>query len=102
MPSYTPFAMRCDTVRQPSDIDVAFPAGAGDEDLMSALRRVLPAELKGTLPDLVLYGKRMTYCPIHVVTLECLGLTKLVIQQPLLFPLFPEVPQNEARTYTYK
>eukprot|EP00903_Cladosiphon_okamuranus_P017755 g16343.t2 len=38
-----------------SDIDVAFPAGAGDEHLLSELRRVLPGEFAQHPPDLVLY-----------------------------------------------
>lgn len=42
---------------QPSDIDVSFPAGAGDSDLLSALLRVLPSELEQHRPDLVLYGE---------------------------------------------
>ncbi|CAM9451477.1 unnamed protein product [Ascophyllum nodosum] len=41
--------------KQPSDIDVSFPAGAEDSDLLSALQQVLPSELKGHRPDLVLY-----------------------------------------------
>ncbi|CAN0342673.1 unnamed protein product, partial [Hapterophycus canaliculatus] len=38
-----------------SDIDVGFPAGAGDDDLLSELLRVLPEELTRNPPDLVLY-----------------------------------------------
>ncbi|CAM9494848.1 unnamed protein product [Ectocarpus fasciculatus] len=42
-------------VKPASDIDVGFPPGAGDEDLLSALRRVLPHEFAQYPPDLVLY-----------------------------------------------
>lgn len=42
---------------QSSDIDIGFPTGAGDEDLLSALRRVLPDEFSQHPPQLVLYGK---------------------------------------------
>lgn len=42
---------------QPSDIDVGFPAGAGDKEVMEALRRVVPDELATNPPDLVLYGE---------------------------------------------
>eukprot|EP00752_Nemacystus_decipiens_P015135 g13483.t2 len=38
-----------------SDIDIAFPAGAGDEHLSQELRRVLPHEFSQNPPDLVLY-----------------------------------------------
>lgn len=41
-----------------SDIDVGFPAGAGDDDLLAELRRVLPVELARNPPDLVLYGEK--------------------------------------------
>lgn len=45
------------TLRQASDIDVAFPAGAGDDHLLQELRRVLPNEFALNPPDLVLYGE---------------------------------------------
>eukprot|EP00904_Undaria_pinnatifida_P009325 jgi/Undpi1/5522/HiC_scaffold_2.g00800.m1 len=41
--------------KQRSDIDIGFPSAAGDEDLLSALRRVLPNEFSQHRPDLVLY-----------------------------------------------
>lgn len=44
-------------LHQASDIDVGFPAGAGDKDLLSELRRVLPDEFAQHPPDLVLYGE---------------------------------------------
>lgn len=36
---------------------MGFPAGAGDEELSSALQRILPNELEQNPPDLVIYGK---------------------------------------------
>ena len=45
-------------VRQASDIDIGFPAGAGDEHLLIELRRVLPEEFAQHPPDLVLFGER--------------------------------------------
>lgn len=51
------FGVFCIRQRQPSDIDIGFPAGAGDAELISALQRVLPGELKENRPDLVLYGE---------------------------------------------
>ncbi|CAN0033407.1 unnamed protein product [Laminaria digitata] len=41
--------------KQCSDIDIGFPTAAGDEDLLSALRQVLPDELTQHPPHLVLY-----------------------------------------------
>ena len=43
--------------RQASDIDVAFPAGNGDDHLLKELHRVLPNEFALHPPDLVLYGE---------------------------------------------
>lgn len=45
-------------VLEASDMDIAFPAGAGDDDLLKKLRRVLPNEFAQNPPDLVLYGER--------------------------------------------
>lgn len=42
---------------QSSDVDIGFPTAAGDEDLLSSLRRVLPDEFTQHPPHLVLYGK---------------------------------------------
>ena len=43
--------------RQASDVDIAFPGGAGDDHLLEALRRVLPNEFDRHPPDLVLFGE---------------------------------------------
>ena len=59
-------ALRRRRYTQPSDIDVSFPAGAEDSDLLSALQQVLPSELKGHRPDLVLYGERLAGSVLHV------------------------------------
>jgi len=42
-------------IKQKSDLDIAFPKGAGDTDVLVALQEILPRLLESENPSLVLY-----------------------------------------------